>query len=105
MGRRRYVAGEWSTRTSTNCPGSISGRGSSAERCNSTWRSVRCSTSVTRKSNRYFFIGLRLFVQTYTFLLEYSTLHLIKYILKLKLAPESRRQLSYSSHLLSLAEK
>jgi hypothetical protein len=56
IGRRKNVLGEPSTRTSTNCPGTISGNGFPSVSLISTYRSWILSTDFTVKSNKYFFI-------------------------------------------------
>ena len=56
IGRRRKVWGALSTRISANCPGCMSGNGSSASNFNKAKLGARCTFSTTLRSNKYFFI-------------------------------------------------
>ena len=56
MGRRKKVVGESSTRTSTNCPGNMSGKGFSSVSFMSTCLGLSASTEETLRSRINFFI-------------------------------------------------
>ena len=60
MGRRRKVDGEPSTRTSTNCPGNMSGSGFVSVNLISTCFGLIASTERTFKSSIYFIQGAKI---------------------------------------------
>src|SRR5574344_727262 len=74
IGRRRKVVGELSTRTSTNCPGCISGKGLLSVNFIKTCLSLSDSTDKTFKSKIYFFIFqyLSVFICTRTYYILYK---------------------------------